>query len=243
MTKQQVIDKSNLYIDGLAVAWGSNTTLTVAAGKCRDSSDAFDMTLAASATINAAVNGVNGLDTGSFAASKVYAVLLIGDSRGFNATKCLLSLSATAPTMPFGYDIIRRIGWAVTDSSTHFILAYQSGSGKERLYSFDAPIASVSAGTSATFAAIDCSTYLPAVENLPVKLLVAVTPTAASDSANVRPGGSSATTGSYIAGSVATKINSGELSVIAKLVSSVPKYEYKVTGSVDISVVSFVDYL
>jgi hypothetical protein len=245
MAKEPIINLPNLYCDGFKISWASNTTLTVAAGQCRDSSNVYDMTLSSAATINAAINGVNGLDTGTFAASTCYAVLLIGDSSGFNATKCLLSLSATAPTLPVGYDIIRRIGWAFSDSSTHFILAYQSGSGISRMYFFDAPVVALTTGSSATFAAIDLSNKVPAQDNLRLILEAGFTPNAAADIANIRAGGSSATSGYSMTGVVAGKQQILQLEGMSKLVAGVPKVEYKVaaSGSLNLGIIAFSDAL
>lgn len=67
-----------------------------------------------SLTINSAASGVNGLDTGSLAANTWYSVWVIHD--GTN-TAGLLSLSASAPTMPGGYTYKARVGWIRTDST------------------------------------------------------------------------------------------------------------------------------
>jgi hypothetical protein len=56
----------------------------------------------------------NGLDTGSLAASTWYSVWVIYNG---SITAGLLSLSATAPTMPGGYTHKARVGWIRTDSS------------------------------------------------------------------------------------------------------------------------------
>lgn len=67
-----------------------------------------------SLTINSAASGVNGLDTGSLAANTWYSVWVIHD--GTN-TAGLLSLSASAPTMPGGYTYKARVGWIRTDGT------------------------------------------------------------------------------------------------------------------------------
>lgn len=70
--------------------------------------------VAPSVTINSAGAGANGLDTGSLAASTWYSVWVISNG---TATAGLISLSATAPTMPGGYGYKARVGWIRTDSS------------------------------------------------------------------------------------------------------------------------------
>ena len=65
---------------------------------------------------NSASVGVDGLDTGVLAASTWYSVWVISD--GTNV-KSLLSLSATAPTMPAGYTFKARVGWIRTDGTAN----------------------------------------------------------------------------------------------------------------------------
>src|SRR5580692_3582295 len=91
-----IINQPFLYVNGLLVsndATTPNTVLDIAAGQCRDSNNVIDMILGdflnegygtdnSSTSLNAAVNGLNGLDTGSLAASTMYAVYIIADSSG-----------------------------------------------------------------------------------------------------------------------------------------------------------------
>jgi len=61
----QVQPDALLYVNGMSIAWTSNTSLTVAAGQCRDSSNETDILVSASTVINtSAANGLNALDTG-----------------------------------------------------------------------------------------------------------------------------------------------------------------------------------
>lgn len=61
-------------------------------------------------TIDDTVVGANGLDSGTLAANQKYAVHAITNDTGL-LVGGLLSLSATAPTLPAGYTKFRRIGW------------------------------------------------------------------------------------------------------------------------------------
>lgn len=63
-----------------------------------------------------ASSGANGLDTGTSAASTWYSVWVIWNG---TRTAGLLSLSATAPTMPAGYTHKARVGWVRTDSTAN----------------------------------------------------------------------------------------------------------------------------
>lgn len=246
MSKQQIVNAPSLYVEGLAVLRLSNTTFRLYNGKCRDSNNVFDMSLASNTTINAAVNGVNGLDTGSFAASKCYAVFVIGDSAGYSATAGLMSLSATAPVLPTGYDIFRRVGWMFSDASTYFIHYDVEGHGSIKEYHIDEPIAIITAGTDATFTAVDLSEKVPAyANNLSIRLQLDLTPNAAGDAAYFRSGGSSATNGAVIYGNVAGEKASQEKTVLAKLVTGAPTIEYKVTasGSLNALLLGFIDHI
>ena len=108
------------------------TKLDVAAGKCRDSTDAFDIVLASAITAGAiaspwAAGSIqNKLDTGAVANSTwyhVYAIRKDADGSG----DWLFSLSASAPTMPSGYTYFRRIGAIRTDGTGNILAFTQDG--------------------------------------------------------------------------------------------------------------------
>ena len=67
-----------------------------------------------------------GLDTGTVASSTWYHVFLIHRS-DTDVTDVLMSLSASAPTMPTSYDGLRRIGAILTDGSANIIAFSQNG--------------------------------------------------------------------------------------------------------------------
>lgn len=225
-----------------------NTKIDVGTGICRDSTDTYDMINSASVTINAAVNGLNGLDTGSFAASKLYYVHLISDPVSGLTTGAMISLSATAPLMPFGYGAFRVIGFMVSDGSVHFLLAYNSGDQNARRFTFDAPKAtSVTAGTSATYASIDLSAYIPSnIDNLPLLVQYDWTANAANDRLDLHGGNSTGNQLSAlapVAGATAHTI--GEGVVLSQLVAGVPTIQYKVSavGGVAINVLGYEYFL
>jgi hypothetical protein len=115
--------------------------------------------------LNAGTTGANALDTGSLGASSWYHVFAIGDSTGVNATACLLSLSDTAPTLPSGYDVFRRVGSCRTDGSSDLVNFKQDGAGQDRkIFYFNVALANLqvlNGGTSATYADVDCSAVIP----------------------------------------------------------------------------------
>lgn len=244
MTKiyEQPRDQSTLYLNGLQIAVASNTTLTVASGAARDSTNQIDINLATGVTINAAINGVNGLDTGSLAASTVYAVFLIADAAQFNVPACLISTSATAPVLPTGYGIFRRIGWAVTDSSSHFLVLNQSG----RTFFYDSPVRVLNGGAATSQTAVSLAAVCPAVANMDVLLSTSFTPNAAGHTLTLYPSGSTGTSQLISTGQVASVAITQQVRLPQKLISGVPKVDYVVANSSDAAslwVYGFVDSL
>ena len=79
---------------------------------------------AVSLVINAATTGANGLDTGALAATTWYYVWVIDNG---TTTAGLLSLSATAPTLPSGYVYGCRWGAVKTDGSSILFRTLQKG--------------------------------------------------------------------------------------------------------------------
>lgn len=101
-----------------------NTVLDVAAVLTADDTGAVMISLGAG-SIDFATNGANGLDTGSFAASKSYHAFVIAKADGTAAR--IASLSATAPSLPSGYVYKRRLGMWLSDASVHLVPILQMG--------------------------------------------------------------------------------------------------------------------
>jgi hypothetical protein len=110
---------------GLKIQATSNTAVTVTATQIAIGSTTGTYTPnTISLTLSTGTTGANALDTGTVAASTWYAVWAI-----YNETTVagLLSLSATAPTMPSGYTHKGRIGWVRTDASSNLLRTIQYG--------------------------------------------------------------------------------------------------------------------
>jgi hypothetical protein len=132
----------------LTLSYSNTTTFGIAAGSVSDTTGGYTLELSTAWTKTtaawAAATGNGSLDTGSVGASKTYHVFLIRkDSDG--STDILISLSATAPTMPAGYTYKRRIGCFRTDGSNNILKFYQNGN----IFHFDAPIEDRSESTLA----------------------------------------------------------------------------------------------
>ena len=243
------------YISGLGLTYGTATTLSVAAGACTDSSVSNEIVLESAVTFDGETTGANGLDAGALAASTFYYVYAIGSSRspinGDNYLMtstvaypgaCLASTSDT-PSLPANYDMYRRIGYFLTDSSSEILNFVQTGNGVERTMRYDVGISVLSGGTSATYANVNLVTAVPAI-NLEVLLLASVTPTAADDELNLVPYSSSATVGyAVVTGDVAAVVVKLVVSCPCSSNAGVPYIKYKVTGAASLSVVGYIDQL
>jgi hypothetical protein len=161
----------------------------------------------------------------------------------------LLSLSNSAPNLPAGYDMFRRIGAVLTNGSSQILDFWQAaGNNTGRMMYYDAAINVLTAGASASFVAINLSTAVPLIaaagyEDL-VMFDVLLTPTGAGNHVNFRPTGSSSTNGMAImSGDVAGVVHEDSIQVIAAPSAGVLSVDYKVTGTVTVNVTGYVDYL
>ena len=101
-----------------AAASGANATVSVSADAIcvKDGAGRQKVIGPVALSINSAAVGANGLDAGVLAASTWYSVWVIWN--GADAAG-LLSLSATAPTLPAGYTHKARVGWIRTDATAN----------------------------------------------------------------------------------------------------------------------------
>jgi hypothetical protein len=140
------------HLSGLTLSVAvSSSTFNVAAGQAADSGNAVIMNLATSLakTTGAWAAGAGGaLDTGAIAASTWYHAHLI-QSADASLVDILISLSATAPTMPVGYTLFRRIGSLLTDSVPNWWLFTDIGDKRIWASSF-ADVNVSNLGTTAT---------------------------------------------------------------------------------------------
>lgn len=153
------------YVNGLGLIFNesNNQAMTVSSGAARDSTNTNDIILDSNVTISLLTVGAGGIDAGPLAASSTYAVYVIASSTSvFTSTtdlgggpspnplgpsavpapanpypaSAILSLNASTPILPVGYDMYRRVGWVRTDASSHFLGYSQYGNGETRTYAF-----------------------------------------------------------------------------------------------------------
>jgi hypothetical protein len=240
-----IVNAGLKYVTGLRLSWTSNTVMSVASGQARNSSNVNDITLSAAQTITTTVSGAGGVDTGTIANSTFYGVYVVGDSTGYEATTAVISADLTTPLLPAGYDMYRRIGYVKTNGSAQFLEFRQDGLDASRWMWYDVAIATnITAGASATFAAVDASAGLPGLTAFAseVNILALFTPTAANNTLELRPGSSSATAGyTRASGDVAAVVVTTNMVVPYDVTTGI---DYKVTGSaVALSVAAYLDLL
>lgn len=110
-----------------ASAPGLSQVVTVTADDVvmKDASQNGKIATALSVTGNLSTAGAGGLDTGSASPNTWYAIWIVLHSG--TTPSVLMSLSATAPTMPSGDTFKVRVGWVRTDSSSNIDAFVQSG--------------------------------------------------------------------------------------------------------------------
>lgn len=151
-------------------------------------------------TINAAVNGANGLDTGSLANSTWYYVYAITNATG-TSIQGLVSASATSPTMPANFTSKRLFSTYRTDGSAHFYAQYQQD--HQVFYNLDDTSANqvLNGGIASSFAAVDCSSFIPPLSRTGyfATFILASFSGAGTVTLYVRPTGSTLVVGTLVA--------------------------------------------
>lgn len=191
-------------IDGLQISYAAARQISIAAGRCRGSDDLMNLVVAGALTVDLDVSGAGGLDTGAVANTTHYSVWLIGDSTGTNAVKGLASASASAPTMPAGYDRKRRVGWVRTNGSANLLRWNQRGNGRARRYFYDEALSVLNVltgGSAIAFTDVDLSALVPPGCDMVHLLCGFVAPTvggAAADALSLRPNGANSSDGPWV---------------------------------------------
>lgn len=156
------------YIYGLRIESTSTTVVTIGTGVCSDEFGTYRLSVgsAIAMTLGSAI-----LDTGSVTATTTYFVWLFGKKTGsVSDVVARISLSATAPTVPSGYDIKRRIGSLRAKTTTTWYQFQQIGIAHERTIrwiedTLPAPYILLSAGTSTSWVAMTNHCQAPITAN------------------------------------------------------------------------------
>lgn len=224
------INAPSLYIVDLQCDWLSGTTLTVSSGQARDSTNVNDIELEEAAILNAAINGVpNALDTGALAANTLYYIHVIGDSTLVNDAASLLSASIDNPTLPFGYDMFRRVGVVKTSAGSALLDFTPSGNSTERNIWLGAEIQVLNVGIASAFTTINLSAHIPPTAS-EVFLQASLTPGIAGAFAALRATGSTSANGQVmISAPVLALINQAPLICPCSTINGVISIDYLVS--------------
>ena len=169
----------------------------------------------------------------------------------------LFSLSPTAPTLPEGYDMFRRIGAVLTDGSAYILEFWQGPAWNDasRWMWYDAPVSVLSATPEAAFTSLALTAAVPpAAVQYPtvgtmVKLQVDLDPAVAADFVAFRPTGSTNAGGQVkVSGAVATVHEFAVVDVFATLNTATPPelsidYITDASSTVALHVIAYVDNL
>lgn len=149
----------SLYKKDLGTQRQTTTSVRILPGECRSDDDTFDMTLSAAVDADITSSGAGGLDTGTAASNTWFYIWLI-----YNPTTttyaAMLSLSSTAPTMPSGYTLKRRVGttkWRTVDLIKFRTIML----GSTAYVQFDEFWAILSAASSTIWVTLSAASYVP----------------------------------------------------------------------------------
>jgi hypothetical protein len=238
------------YVNGLLItndATTPNTLLDISIGSCLDSTGTFQLTLSAPVQINSAVNGLNGLDTGSIAASTVYPVYVVWDPVTNLPAGGMISLSYTQPLIPYGYSAFLLIGYVTTDSSKNFLKGFwTNGNTSYRTFTYDTyQPTPITAGHATTYTNVNLITLVPNLNNLPVFVYSSYVGATAGNALNLQAGkatGAQATITCQVATVANTSVNTIlAQSVVISTVSS-PVINYKETNASDAVAIDVTGY-
>lgn len=164
-----VVNAGDYYVNGLRLEYVDLQKISISPGAARDSKNINDIILNETITLNGLTTGANGVDidpmpnTGNF----MYAVFVIGDSTGYKPTAGLFVLEQDnaihtdpIPSLPFGYDMYRRVGWVSLGSGTLYEF-FQYGNDQNRWMYYEEPITVLQSGAATTYNTINLGTFVP----------------------------------------------------------------------------------
>jgi len=147
----------------LVISVTSSTALSVAADLAAlTNSFGASIVEVVSSSISTATTGLNGLDSGTVAASTWYAVWVVSNG---TITGAVLSLSGTAPNAAITstYPYIARVGWVRTNSSGYLVATIQKG--RRAQYIVGGPnlsaLPTMASGTATAGTAIAVGAFVP----------------------------------------------------------------------------------
>ena len=246
MALEQSVNPGLLYVNGMGISYGSTSTVVIATGACRNSTNINTIVFNEAVTIDVGVSGANGVDTGTIQNSKIYGVYAIGASTHAEPAAGLLVLGLNSPVLPFNYDMYRRVGWIKTDGSGNVKDFIQVGEGDTRAYYYGAAVNVLTSGNATTMTAVSLENAAPPIST-EVYFDLTYTAVSAANTAQLQPFAFSESTGivRFGPGSAETMIEMDW--VPCSMDGAVPKIKYKVTSGagdfLTLAVAGFYDYL
>jgi hypothetical protein len=156
------------FINGFGIAnqtlISGEEVLFVYYGKTLDSNDTYQISMKPTVmAIFPSVIGINGLDKGPLLPNKVYAVYVAWDTVGTNATAAFFSSSYYHPTIPYGYNAVKLVGYAATDATSKFRQAKWTpyGSSPYRNMIYAPSVTVLENGTANTETNVNLISYIP----------------------------------------------------------------------------------
>lgn len=230
----------NLYVNGCNLTYVSATAMTVGVGQIRSSENNTDIEVDSALTLNTAISGAGGLDTGTIAASSCYYVYILVDLTKNTPLKAICSLSSTGPLVPADYtESFVRVGAFYTNSSSQILKAQYEMNSKQRVVEYDAVITELTAGNATSFTAVDLTSSVPATSRLAL-INVVYTPATAGNSFFLRPTGSTSTNGKPFTSNVASQPITFPIMMNTNSAQSI---DYKVTASGDALTIYVLGYI
>ncbi len=223
------------YANGLQISNNSvnpDEIIDISAGSIIDSTGVYQLNSSAVIHVDITENGLNGLDSGSVAASTVYALYLVADPVTQQPDGAMLSLSSSGPLMPFGYSAWALLGYVTTASDSDILLGYWSaGNSSRRLFTYDAPILALNAGAATSYTGVALTAFVPPVNNSSIYMYMLFAGNAAAGVANLQGYNSVGDQISLIAPVATGVANTTEnVWVLAQLNSAAPSIKYKVNA-------------
>lgn len=196
-----------------AVGGSSNVSVLADELILESAASAYSVARTVSLTINSAASGLNGLDTGSLAASTWYSVWVIGNG---TTVAGLLSMSATAPTLPAGYTYSARIGWIRTDGSANKYplgftqhgrtVQYLVSAGSNLVAMPQMAVGAAGSTTAPTYVSVAVGNYVPPTAG---KIKICASANASGGTCIVAPNGSYGAAGTSVNPPPIVAVNNG----------------------------------
>lgn len=166
MSYQLSVEHNKRAIRGLRTVRTSASVVTINPGACMDRNRKYAIELLADRTVDIAVSGINGLDTGIEAADTWYSVWLVSGPSGTGGLLSIADGVSTQPTLPAGYDVAkRRVSW-VRNAGTDFRDYHVYQLGTSMVYLFDEDLAGgeltvVFLGNATVMTTVACAVGMP----------------------------------------------------------------------------------